>query len=254
MWRMIVIDDENPTLALHKILLEKFGPFQVVGIFQSALDAFKNLPKYKYDAILIDVEMPKISGLEFAQNLVNDGIDVPIIFSTAYPNYAVEAFRVQALDYILKPMTPHHVKELNIRLQKYYGLFQKQIATNKLIVQLYGDSVVKVGKQVIKWPTRVTEELFYYFVLNNGRFISKWRIIDDIWSNLEDKRALSNLYNTIYRLRQLFVQLEVPVTIERVNDGYEMRFDNTLEVLNRKDASELLLESKGYLWAYRFSN
>ena len=252
MWRIMVVEDEQPILDLHTRLLEKYAPFQVVASFQSPIEAFKEIPKLELDALLLDIEMPKMTGLELAEKLVKEGIDVPIIFSTAYSQYAVEAFRVQALDYILKPMTPNTVKQIDERLQKYYGKQISKIQSEKLKVHLYDDTFVKKGDQLVKWPTRVTEELFYYFLLQDGNICSKWRIIDDIWPNLDEKRSLANLYNTIYRMRQLFAELEVPIVIERVNNGYLMKTNQAIEVDYNKSQEDNLLESKGYLWVYGF--
>jgi two-component system, LytTR family, response regulator len=251
MWRVMIVEDEQPILDLHTRLLEKDGSFQVVGAFQSPFEALEELPNYTLDVILLDIEMPRMTGLELAQKLVDDGIDVPIVFSTAYPEYAVEAFRVQALDYLLKPITPNTVKELNVRLQKYYGVLPKKVEQNLLHVQLYGDVFSKKGQQVVKWPTRITEELFYYLLLHEGSAVTKWRIIDDIWPHLNEKRALANLYNTIYRMRQLFVELDVPIIIERANDGYEMQTNYAINYIKNHNEDVFLLESKGYLWAYQ---
>jgi len=252
MWKVIIVEDETPILDLHARLLESYGPFQIVGRFESPFEALQEIPKLKLDALILDIEMPRMTGLQLAQHLVESGIDLPVIFSTAHQQYAVEAFRVQALDYILKPMTPNIVKQLDKRLQKYYGLKLPPTNKHQLHVQLYGEAFVKIGNQLVKWPTRITEELFYYFLLHEGKPCHKWRIIDDLWTNTEDKRAMSNLYNTIYRMRQLFMELDVPIIFERINDGYVMNTNNSILLVPNDHPDRLLLESKGYLWAYRY--
>ncbi|WP_044480563.1 response regulator [Paenibacillus antibioticophila] len=252
MWKIMIVEDERPILDLHARLLESYGPFLIVGRFESPFDALLEIPRLDLDAILLDVEMPRMTGLQLAQSLVENGIDVPVIFTTAYQQYAVQAFRVQALDYILKPMTPNMVKQLDERLQKYYGQRPKQVPKNQLNVQLYGDAFVKAGGQLVKWPTRITEELFYYFLLHENKLCHKLRIIDDLWMNVEEKRAFSNLYNTIYRMRQLFMELDVPIVIDRVNHGYIMHTNNNITFEPKEKEDDLLLESKGYLWAYRW--
>ncbi|PFS67411.1 response regulator receiver protein [Bacillus cereus] len=254
MWRIVIIEDEKPILDLHNHLLTKHGGFQIIDTFQSPLEAINMLPDYTLDAILLDIEMPKMTGIELAKKLVDDGIDVPIIFSTAYPNYALEAFRVQALDYILKPLTPNAVQDLDYRLKKYYGVPNQQRNSNTLQVQLYGNTFIKKDQQSLKWPTRVTEELFYYFLLHKEKTVSKWQILDDIWPNIDEKRALANLYNTIYRIRQLFSELNIPLKIERTTDGYEMQINQTVQFIETHNTDDLLLESKGYLWAYKLQN
>ena len=250
MWRVIIVEDEKPILDLHTRLLETYGPFQIVGRFESPFEALQEIPNLKLDALLLDIEMPRMTGIQLAQQLVESGIDVPVIFSTAHQQYAIEAFRVQALDYILKPITPNTVMQLDKRLQKYYGLKPQQTDKKQLHVQLYGQASVKKGNTLVKWPTRVTEELFYYFLLHEGKLCQKWRIIDALWTNAEDTRAMSNLYNTIYRMRQLFMELDIPIVFDRLNDGYIMNTNNSILLLPKDDPESLLLESKGYLWAY----
>ncbi|WP_130616322.1 response regulator [Cohnella abietis] len=254
MWKVVIVEDEKPILGLHARLLETYGPFQIVGCFESPFEALQEIPKLDVDVLVLDIEMPRMTGLQLAQNLVENGIDVPVVFSTAHKQYAIEAFRVQALDYILKPMTPNIVKQLDERLQKYYGLKSQHTHKNELHVRLYDDAFVKKGEQLIKWPTRITEELFYYFLLHEGKLCLKWRIIDDLWTNVEDKRALSNLYNTIYRMRQLFMELDIPIVIERINDGYMMKANNSILLEPKEGPDSVLLKSKGYLWAYRWDS
>ncbi|MFF2482390.1 response regulator [Paenibacillus sp. NPDC058071] len=254
MWKVILVEDEKPILGLHARLLETYGPFEIVGRFESPFDALQEIPKLELDALLLDIEMPRMTGLQLAQSLVENGIDVPVIFTTAHQQYAVQAFRVQALDYLLKPMTPNTVKQLDERLQKYYGQKPKPANKKELSVQLYGEAHVKKGEQLAKWPTRITEELFYYFLLHDNKLCLKWRIIDDIWPNMEESRALPNLYNTIYRMRQLFMELDVPIVIDRINDGYVMNTNNSVILEPKEGPDALLLESKGYLWAYRLGS
>jgi len=254
MWKVIIVEDEKPILGLHARLLETYGPFQIAGCFESPFDALQEIPKLDLDALVLDIEMPRMTGLQLAQTLVDNGIDIPVIFTTAHQQYAVQAFRVQALDYILKPMTPNTVKQLDERLQKYYGLKQKQPNKNELQIQLYGEAYVKKGEHLAKWPTRITEELFYYFLLHENKLCLKWRIIDDIWAHVEEKRALSNLYNTIYRMRQLFMELDVPIIIDRINNGYIMNTNNSIVFEPKERPDALLLESKGYLWSYRLES
>lgn len=254
MWKVIIVEDEKPILDLHARLLETYGPFQIAGCFESPFEALQEIPKLDVDALVLDIEMPRMTGLQLAQNLVESGIDVPVIFTTAHQQYAIQAFRVQALDYLLKPMNQNMVKQLDERLQKYYGQKQKQTPKNELSVQLYGEASVKIGDQLIKWPTRITEELFYYFLLQENKLCYKWRIIDDLWTNVEEKRALSNLYNTIYRMRQLFMELDLPIVIDRRHDGYIMNTNDRVVVEPKETTDALLLESKGYLWAYRWES
>lgn len=253
MWKIVMVEDEQPILDLHKRILEKDNLFHVIASFTSPVEAALELTKIQADAFLLDIEMPKMTGLDLAKKLVEEGIDVPIIFSTAYSQYAAEAFRVQALDYVLKPMSPNIVHGLDERLSKYYGI-KKQRNLSRLEVRLYGDSEVRINGQSLKWPTKVTEELFYYLLVHEGKIVSKYQIIDDIWTNHVEKRALANLYNTIYRMRQLFTEHNLSIQIERINNGYELKANDAILRLPAINEKVVLLETKGYLWAYSKNN
>lgn len=252
MWKIILVEDEKPILDLHKRLLEKNHLFKVIAAYASPIEAAKEVLTLDADVILLDIVMPKMSGLELAEKLVEEGIDVPIVFSTAYTKYAVDAFRVQALDYVLKPMTPTTVRQLSERLTNYYGR-QKPRSIATLDVSLMGDAQTRMNGMAVKWRTKVTEELFYYLLVNEGKIVSKYQILDDIWPNLDEKKALANLYNTIYHLRKLFIDLNVPIQIERINDGYELISNNAIVLHSPNEAESFLLESKGYLWAYKMN-
>lgn len=277
MWKIIIVEDELPILQLLQRLLSQAPEFEVVAAFSSSEKALNEIPHLHCDVLLFDIEMPRISGLDLAHKLVLAGIDVPVIFSTAYPQYALEAFKVQALDYVLKPMTPKIVSQMDERLQKYYGVKIKQMEEVQPIidVSILGEPMVRVNNQiVVKWPTKVTEELFYYFLLHANTVCSKWRIIDSLWPNMDEKRGTSNLYNTIYRLRQLFSDLGVPIQIDRLNEGYMFVTGDIFNVdwqswygwmkensAHLHDVDPLiinvkyqqykgeLLETKGYLWS-----
>lgn len=254
MWKIIVVEDEKNILELSKHLLEKSGLFQVVAAYTYPLEALEHLSQTMLtaDVLMLDIEMPKMTGLELAANLVEIGIDVPIVFSTAYKQYAIEAFRVQALDYLLKPMTPNIVLQLNERLAKYYGrqLPMEQSKQTIMTICLYGEVDAHVNGVIVKWPTKVTEELFYFLLVNEKRMISKYRIIDALWPNRDEKSALSNLYNTIYRMRQLFTELNLQIEIQRVNDGYTLIAEQAIQIEPKLNEDAFLLESKGYLWSY----
>lgn len=277
MWKIIIVEDEKPILQLINRLLSQHPSFEVIASFTSPQQALEQIPNLQCDVLLFDIEMPRINGLELAHKLVAAGIDVPVIFSTAYPQYALEAFQVQALDYVLKPMTPAIVSGIDERLSKYYGVKRKEVLP-KLTIKLFGNPIVYLNDlNVVKWPTKISEELFYYFIIHTNVVCSKWRIIDDLWPNMDEKRATANLYNTIYRLRQLFSDLDVPITIDRLNDGYMFVMSDTIEVdwyswkihlekygdrlqeIEQTVITQLLLdykgdllETKGYLWAMPF--
>ena len=102
MIRCITIDDEP--LALRQIAdYVKKTPFlELAGEFESALDALDVIKNSRVDLMFVDVNMPGLNGMDFVKNLENPPM---VVFVTAHSEYAVEGFRVNALDYLLKPIS-----------------------------------------------------------------------------------------------------------------------------------------------------
>jgi two-component system LytT family response regulator len=102
MIRAIALDDEEPALRVIDALCQKTeGQIRLEKTFTQPVEAIKYLKKFPVDLIFLDINMPGISGVEFAKQL-DPGI--MIVFSTAYSEYAVEGFNLQAIDYLMKPI------------------------------------------------------------------------------------------------------------------------------------------------------
>lgn len=109
--RILVVDDED--LARERILriLEEMDEHEVVGEASNGYEALEQIDQKSPDLVLLDIRMPGMDGLEVARHLV--GLDEPpsVIFTTAYDEYAIEAFKVNAVDYLLKPIRADKLKE-----------------------------------------------------------------------------------------------------------------------------------------------
>ena len=98
--RTILIDDEQPARDVIKFYLKDFPEIEILGEFADGFSGLKAIQELKPDLVFLDVQMPKLTGLELL-----DLLDQPplIIFSTAYDQYAIKAFELNAIDYLLKP-------------------------------------------------------------------------------------------------------------------------------------------------------
>ena len=101
----IIIDDEKTArVVLREMLLEDCKNINIVAESEDLHDAVKAIRKYKPDLIFLDIEMPGRSGLDILDFFNDDEIDFSIIFTTAYNQYAVQAFKLSAIGYLLKPI------------------------------------------------------------------------------------------------------------------------------------------------------
>jgi len=98
--RTIVVDDEQPAREVIAHYLKDFPEITIVGEFQDGFSGLKAIQELKPDLVFLDVQMPKLTGLELLELLDQPPL---IIFSTAYDQYAIKAFEMNAIDYLLKP-------------------------------------------------------------------------------------------------------------------------------------------------------
>lgn len=100
--KCIIVDDEPVAREILENHLEKVQFVQVVGSCKSALEAFQVINTEKVDLVFLDINMPEISGLSFARSINKN---IKVIFTTAYREYAVDGFDLQAVDYLMKPIS-----------------------------------------------------------------------------------------------------------------------------------------------------
>lgn len=101
--RVYLIDDELPAREYLRSLLLEFEGIEVVGISECPLEALPELKSLKPDLLFLDIQMPRLSGIDFSKILTELSAPPLIVFSTAYSQFAVDAFDVDAIDYLLKP-------------------------------------------------------------------------------------------------------------------------------------------------------
>jgi DNA-binding LytR/AlgR family response regulator len=102
MIKTLIVDDEPLARVLLETYLKKMPGFSIEGLCQNALEAFSIISKGDIDLVLLDINMPEITGMELLRSLKNPP---KIIFTTAYAEYAIQSYEVNAVDYLLKPIT-----------------------------------------------------------------------------------------------------------------------------------------------------
>lgn len=121
MIKAVVVDDERFSREELTYLLQKHDSIEVIGEADSGDTAIMKTIQLQPDVLFLDVEMPKMDGMEVAK-AVQELKNVPsIVFATAYPDFAVEAFRHEAVDYLLKPFEEEQLADAIARLEKKFG-------------------------------------------------------------------------------------------------------------------------------------
>jgi two-component system, LytTR family, response regulator LytT len=104
--RAIVVDDEQLARDELCFLLQQMGSIDVVGQAGNGVEALTVIEEYQPDLVMLDVQMPGLTGFEVARRVVEAGLECQIVFVTAFDQYAIDAFDVNAVDYLLKPVEP----------------------------------------------------------------------------------------------------------------------------------------------------
>lgn len=118
MLRALIVDDEPPARAELRYQLARHPDVQVVGEASNAREAKQLMDALPYDVVFLDVQMPGLNGLELAEEVHNGRLGLPlVVFVTAYDQYAIPAFDLSAVDYLLKPVEAERLAETVDRLR-----------------------------------------------------------------------------------------------------------------------------------------
>jgi DNA-binding LytR/AlgR family response regulator len=112
----LLVDDEAPARSELRFLLEQHPGVEVVGEAASAAEAVALAKAVRYDVVFLDVQMPGLTGLEAAPLVREQRRPPAVVFVTAHPEHAVDAFAVEAFDYLLKPVDPDRLARVVARL------------------------------------------------------------------------------------------------------------------------------------------
>jgi two-component system LytT family response regulator len=191
--KAIIIDDEDRARELLKsMLLECCPEVEVVALCNDIPSAVKSIKKYTPDLVFSDIEMPGHSGLELLDFFNEEEIHFSLIFTTAYNQYAIQAMKMSAIDYLLKPIEPEE-------LEKAVEVYKKKIKQESLHYKAVLDNFKTNKSSKLAVPTRhgfrfvdpddivllKADNSYTEVILNNGEKLLASRIL----RNFEDALA-----------------------------------------------------------------
>lgn len=163
MIRCLVIDDEPLALQQLSAYVKKVPFLTLVAACQSALEAQELMEKEQIDAIFIDINMPDLTGMDFVKSLEERPI---IVFTTAYSEYAIEGYKVDAVDYLLKPFGMEDFIQAAYKVQKRYKLIHtadiSQVDDDDALFFKTEYRVVRVNINEIRYIEGMSEYLKIY--------------------------------------------------------------------------------------------
>jgi DNA-binding LytR/AlgR family response regulator len=156
----IAIDDEPPALQVVENFCKKVDFIDLVKTFTKPHEAVKYLSKFPADLLFLDIRMPSVSGIEISRLVPKD---IMIIFTTAYSEYAVEGFNLNAVDYLLKPFTFERFLQAVNKAHDFYNFYHQQESALQQYLFVRADySLVKIMLEDILFVEGLDDYLKIY--------------------------------------------------------------------------------------------
>lgn len=229
--RAILVDDELSALIYLERALLKVSSVNIIGKYINPHDAIVKALHDKPDIIFLDIEMPGISGIEVAETIQRSLPEVRIVFTTAFDEYAIKAFELNAVDYILKPIRHDRLKKtlgrISVSDKKEETLNPSEktpmvCAFQALSFAIDGD----VNEELhVRWRTSKVRGIFAFLLQHRGVSIRKDTLLDQFWPNLEIEKGYTQLYSAVYQIRKTLSASNVDIRIINLENGYKLEMN-----------------------------
>src|SRR5215204_961527 len=205
--RCLLIDDEPPALKVLARYVLEVGGMEIAGQCQNAIEALEVLRQKQVDVIFLDIKMPKIIGTEFIRNLSHPP---KVIFVTAYREFAVEGFELDAVDYLVKPVSFERFLKAIDRLRRSSG---NETVRERKLYKPNPDAFIYLKID------RIRQKIFIEDIL----YIESWKDIVQIYftnqKNLLIKQTISAIENLLSDHMFLRVHRSYIVSLNKIS-GY----------------------------------
>ena len=148
--KAIIVDDEAPARSELKFLLDELGQTEVVAEAASVREAIEKLKDYPCDVMFLDISMPEASGLQLADALQHLKFPPAVVFVTAYSEFAIDAFKVNAIDYLVKPVETERLSQAIARVKEHVALHAKVQKLERIPVEKGGKKIL-IGIDSIRY-------------------------------------------------------------------------------------------------------
>ncbi len=249
MIKVIAIDDEPLALMQLQKMIEVTPYFTLVAACSSAFEAMQVMEETEVDALFVDINMPDLSGLDFVRSMTNQPI---VVFTTAYSQYAIDGYKVNAVDYLLKPFGQPEFQGAAAKVKARYELIQSSkgeqaksadpTPTDMIDGRIEGDilfvkvdyRIVRISISRIKYIESQSEYLKLYMTDGPSLMVlmSIKRMAEILPSNLFVRIHRSYIVNMshVVEIARLRVRMDAN-TILPVGDSYKEEF---LEFVNNR--------------------
>jgi two-component system response regulator LytT len=194
--RAILVDDEQLAREELCYMLEQLGGVDVIAQAGNGLEAIGIIERFSPDIVFLDVQMPGLNGFEVAHRLIQNGNSPTIVFVTAFDRYAIEAFEVNAVDYLLKPVEASRLDQavararkrlaetpLNDQLERIMQVMSERQSKRERVAVKIGERFLLVQADEIIYASLTDDSI--NIVTSQFAGTSNFRTLDDLQARLD---------------------------------------------------------------------
>lgn len=202
MLKTILVDDEFLSLQMLEHLVRKSPKVQIAGSFTRSLQALEYARAHPVDLAFLDIEMPGMSGIDLAREFLLLPCPPVVVFVTAYPEYSIDAWGVEALDYILKPYREAQVQRAILRASQLSKRDNRDIS-----FRCFPSFALLIGKKPYSFRSKMARELLAYLVHSRQNWVLNNELIYVLFGDTDEEAGKNYFRQLIYRLRKELSQL-----------------------------------------------
>lgn len=226
--RAILVDDEHLALQYLGKLLQEIDGVKIIGTYINPFVAMEAIIQEEPDIVFLDIEMPEMNGIELAEKIQEKLPTTHIVFITAFSEYAVKAFEIYAVDYIVKPVQRNRLGKTLRRIAKVFTEISNsttpiRLARVRMFQSLSFDWGGDVSEPIdVRWRTSKVRGIFALLLQNRGTFVQKELLLDLFWPEMDLEKGFIQLYSAVYQIRKAIASTNFGMSIVNHKNGYRL--------------------------------
>ncbi len=230
--RVILVDDEPLALNHLEKLVGEIQGLKIIGKFNNPQKALEAVLRERPEIVFLDIEMPEINGIQIAERIHNNCPETNIVFVTAYNEYAVKAFELNAIDYVIKPIQRKRLEE-TVRRVMVKSPSSNDMDNHSGVVCCFKTLRFKRSMDdpdiiEVHWRTSKARELFSFLLQHRQNPVRKDVLLDLLWPEFDESKGLAQLYAAIYQIRKTLKKININITISSIENSYMLELNDTL--------------------------
>lgn len=228
---VILVDDESLALEYLEQLLINIEGLNVIGKYTNPLEAKSSILREKPSIVFLDIEMPGLTGIELVEDIRRSLPKTHFVFVTAFNDYAVKAFELNAIDYLVKPVQQNRLAQtlqrLSINIKNKNPVSSTKTERICVFHSLSFTRTIETTEVLeVKWRTTKARDIFIFLLQHRNKYINVDTLLDIFWTDIERKKGITQLYSAIYQIRKTLSAIEFNISLTKHEHGYLLQLND----------------------------